>query len=469
LLLTDLRLYCTIIRWLSAIFHDKDNEMSNTEFPDFKQFDDFSLWVSELPEKEIQQWKTKDWNKMFEKLISYIENSNEIEIALKIKNLTKRKHKWTKFDVFRNQKSNLLAFAKLYKNFRFEPQQLKAIKKSAKEAGKQLAQDTLIHLENIALKPYSQCREDYEYVAQKISDIVLQQSGYSEKDKEQMKAKIAYNGKLEFGGDTFFPDEKNKAEALISYGNGEDFFVEMLMHECVHAYLQVKSAHQEELWKQGKKPAVGLDDDFYKLLNYNSLFDLDSLNWNRIPQEYHEILNAGYRKQPFEKYSYVYGVEAERAYRANSGKYSERNAVPMSVLLSEFCGWPSKIEQKNKMVVLKYKNPKISPEEMLKRANYVFKPVKPEIVKGFNIHINESNEVVVNVPDMYKCKEAMQLYYMLVANNPQISYFAYLRNKAANKIDSVTGLKLSEKSIHPKLKMAEKIMANKRKNYVRNK
>ena len=441
--------------------------MSNTRFLDFKQFDDFSAWVNSLPEEEIRQWKTKDWNKMFEKLVSYVENSNEIAIAQKIKNVTKIKNKWSKADIFRSHPENLLAFAKLYKNFRFEPQQLKAIKASAKAAGKQLAQDTQVHIENIATKPYSQSKKDYEYIAQKISDIVIEQSGYAGEDKEKMRAKFAYNAKLEFGGDTFFPDNKNES-TKISYGNGEDFFVEMIMHECVHAYLQVKTDHQKELWEQGKKPAAGLDDDFYKLMNYNSLFDLDSLNWEKIPPQYQDIFNKGYRKQPFEKYSYIYGLEAERAYRANSGKHSERSAVPVSVMLCEYCGWPSRIEQKKDGTTLKYKDSRISAEELLERTNYVFKPLKPEIVESLNIHINKNKEVEITVPNNQDSKDLMQLYYLYAANKPQMSYFAYLRGKTANKIDALTGLKLSKKQLHPKLLMIEKKMANKRRNSIRN-
>ena len=104
----------------------------------------------------------------------------------------------------------------------------------------------------------------------------------------------------------------------------------------------------------------------------------------------------------------------------------------------------------------------------MERTNYVFKPLKPEIVESLNIHINKNKEVEITVPNNQDSKDLMQLYYLYAANKPQMSYFAYLRGKAANKIDALTGLKLSKKQLHPKLLMIEKKMANKRRNSIIN-
>lgn len=406
------------------------NKKMSIEVPDFKQFDDFALWVAELPEKEIRQWKTADWNNMFEKLMSYIEGSKEIEIARKIKNLTRIKNKYTKEDIFYNHENNLLAFAKLYKNFRFEPQQLKSIRNLAKQAGAQLAKDTRVRIERIATAPYSECKKDYEYIAQKISEIVLQQSDYPEDDK--IEAEFKYDSKLKFGGDTFFPKNKNR-KTQISYGYGEDFYIDMMMHECVHAYLQAGSERQKELLKQGKKPLKCLDDDFYKLLQYNSVFSLNFLDMSKIPEEYQAIFNVGYRKQPLEKFSYVYGIEAERAYRLNSGKNSERAAAMVAVLLSDFCGWPSAAEESDNAVVLKYKN-KTPAEELLKRVHFIFDPIKKSNVEqAFNIHINKENELEMKIPHNYQIKDILAFYYQYISQRKDMSYKAYLNSNAANQ------------------------------------
>lgn len=411
--------------------------MSNINVPDFKQFEDFSKWVSDLPEQEIQQWNTADWNKMFEKLSAYVNNSKEIEIARKIKNLTCLKSKYSKDDIFCGNKENLLALAKLYKNFRFEPQQLKNIRNLAKQAGALLAQDTQVHIERIATAPYSQCQEEYTYIAQKISDIVLQQSDYSDEDKEKMRAEIVYNPKLKFGGDTLFQNKKNRTR--ISHGDGEDFFVEIMMHECAHAYLQISGENQKELWKQGKKPLNNMDDDFAKLLQYNARFNLN-LDWDKIPEEYYKFMNDGYRKQPMEKFSYVYGVEAERAYRRSSEKYSERTATVVAVLLNEFCGWPTTAEETKDATVLKYKN-KIPPEELMNRVSYIFAPIKnSNIEKAFNVHINNENEMEMKIPNIYKCKDLLVMYYQYITSNENMRLSAYLQNQSTNKADNSAGL-----------------------------
>ncbi|MBP5353357.1 MAG: hypothetical protein J6Y91_06330, partial [Alphaproteobacteria bacterium] len=330
--------------------------MSNIVVPNFHRDADFQDWVASLSEKEIQTWRTKDWNAMFEKLEHYVDNNRMLRLKCRFHNFFNNSKRYMPVAVFMSRDSrNVAALTKLYKNFRLEPAQFDIIRRTARQAGQFLAMKSDVHLEKIALMSHIRSHAEYEKVAQLASDIVLQQSEYAPQYKERMAVKSEFAEKQKFGGVAHLRDSRYPLEIIqptIYYGFGGDSFAELMFHESAHAYLQTGTAMQEKLADRGIYPLAEMDRDFYRLMRYNYTFYLPSEGVVKSLRNYFKRDNGlqkyddaamfmkGYQRQPVEKYSYIYGMEAERAYRRDKKQLSERGALSMLQVLGVTCGYP---------------------------------------------------------------------------------------------------------------------------------
>lgn len=265
------------------------------EVPDFETNQNFSDWVENLSDKEIQSWRAKDWNKMYDKLFQFIGNSPEIEAQasealeagqyytwedgtfLTINDLSKEQLIKVKRKIFCEKFKNIedpisQAMSKLYANYRMEPKQKEIVQKLAEEAGKKVASTREIHTADISTSDHS--RNLYN-ATEVIERIVYEQTSYPEAleklgyDKEKLRAK------LETKKSSYRSGGASKTEGVPAIEVGEnnkyaDVPLDTIFHEAAHAHLQIfKYELIEELKKI--KPVKDFDEDFINLLTNNQI------------------------------------------------------------------------------------------------------------------------------------------------------------------------------------------------------
>jgi len=325
--------------------------------PDFRTIQDFREWVKGLDEKEIQSWRAKDWNKMYEKLSQSIDNSIEIEeripaflrsgkyftqTDLRPEDLSEEKLALAKKKLFMRGVENIFVMAKLYMNYRMEPEQLKKIYELAQKAGK-------IASEHRSYGNVFGWDEDIKTKMKSIDSIVLEQSSYPKVFKQRGILEYplhSYINLMEKDGSTVGYTSNSKGTPQINIARIDkygDMRWGTMFHEAAHAHLQSKkSEFGEEIAKV--KPVETFDDDFAQLLNNNNDFYFDSDMYIKVVKKYKigtilycmgktsgklakKMLStiAPYRRQPVEYFAHFYGYIAERSFRRVSGQYTERH------------------------------------------------------------------------------------------------------------------------------------------------
>lgn len=308
----------------------QDNK--KTEIPDFKTLSDFSTWAESLKEEEIQSWRTKDWNKMYEKLFAFINKSEEIEAEipefLKIRKIdvpvtefSQKELELARRLVFIDKQDAVSALAKLYANYRMEKENVKKIYDLAVEAGKKAAETGEISAAKTWMGEYAyktgiKDKSTLSHDANLIEKIVYEQSSYPEELeklgylREGLRADIKLDSSPFNAGSV--SNAHRKPEIHISHRIGEDAPLDAMFHESAHAHLQILKYGLKDKFAT-IKPRNEFDDDFVKLMVNNEMLYL-----------IHVPIEKGYRNQPREYFAHLYGHTAERSFRRKSKQYSER-------------------------------------------------------------------------------------------------------------------------------------------------
>ena len=453
--------------------------MATLSVPDFKTSEDFVGWVNGLEDKEIQSWKTKDWLAMYEKLTSLIDNDEKLksECIQHIKNLEKeiplekrligelRKtfntplNKIGKENIiidfsqrcryFAEKADNIPAFIKLYNNYRFEPQQLKAIKELAKDNGKKISEEQDIDLSKISgiMSDSVTHRDDMLKTANAVDKIVKDNIDLPHEKSSQIHISISQGR-----GNAA---KTNIASTSVIYLGlaRSDSMMDVMFHESAHAHLQNSSMYQQVMLARNKLPmekyADELNKDFYKLMSFSDSFYLsphvkdtyanllihqnNALTSEELGNKLKE-LRKGYKKQPNERYSIIFGIEAEREFRRQNKQNSERTAVYVKRYLQPLMGDPVASKYINGNIQIEYKSSILmhGNQELIRRFNYLMEGADTELLKALNIH-EEGKNIVLTIPKEYSFRE--KIIEVFQKNCPKNNLLAYSRNKLAQKID----------------------------------
>ena len=372
------------------------------EIPDFRIFLDFVNWTKTLSEEEIQSWRAKDWNKMYEKLFAFINKSPEIEATLKeglkngkyyirndgqeitISDLSVKQQSDVKRRIFLQEPEALMSLAKLYKNYRMEPEQIKKIYELAQKAGEKSA--TTGEISTARTSTDSSCYSLLN-TAETIEKIVYEQSSYPKMReklgliKNGLRANIEVKDNMDANGGTSNIEEKPIIE-IRKKKKFADVPLHTIFHESAHAHLQIFKYELIEKLAQ-IKPIEEFSDDFVQLLTYNNMLYINDKVSETIKfaQELSLVINTiessekllktptetrtgkndyfeYYRKQPLEYFARLYGDVAERSFRRHSSQYSERGILLALKYLSKIdkeLGEPSDItNDKHGNIIFKF-------------------------------------------------------------------------------------------------------------------
>ncbi|MBP3687517.1 MAG: hypothetical protein J6J35_04030, partial [Alphaproteobacteria bacterium] len=339
--------------------------MSDLNIPEFKSSDDFSKWVQSLDEKEIQKWTTDDWLKMYEKVDAYVVSDDYVD-KIKKKLLEDMGGKTTlsigsttwKFDEelekrlansayrFANVEARE-AFAKLYENYRFEPEQLAYIQECGKRDGEKLARRG-VDAADLAIESSLTNNTDFIKNMDEMGDIVKEGTSYANRTDISHTTYAIGSGSGYGAKVTFREPGTATVEFARDFGYENDRGIRTGFHEFAHAYAQGGGQLQRELATEGTLAHPELGRNFQKLMEKNKDYYL--LCRGKMDSVYN-----GYHRQPTEKYSEIYGITAERSFRAASGQVSERNALKVSDwLCSEGMGRPTRVTSVDGKIKLEY-------------------------------------------------------------------------------------------------------------------
>lgn len=421
--------------------------MSELQVPDFNTLDDFKNWVVKLEDKEIQSWTTKDWLKVYEKIDAYVESpdfdriyreklpklvkdgvfSGTVEELANPTNLNISALKRRAFIKSDQVTRNLLG--NLYSNYRFEPEQLEIIRKLGKNAGTQLAEKG-IGATSIAIPTKNSTNTALYDVMHSANNITINQTNYQQFGWD-------YKNYFSVGID----DEmaaRGEARRLLS-GNNEliinskrvaDEGIHVSFHEAAHLHMQNGGIGQREgMSKHGIRAVDMLDEDFYKLMEKNQDYYISPRTQDEINELYSalEVCDEKtarkirvrdynrYHKQPIERYSEIYGIEAERAYRQTSGRLTERTAMkvadyiagtegmpPLSDGTITNIGRPEEVKYTEKGIELTYKSYDTEPEKLEKAIKAKFARADEKILQDMNIKTSKLfGEVKLTIPNSY--------------------------------------------------------------------
>lgn len=416
--------------------------------PDFDSLDSFSVWVKNLEAEEIQSWKTKDWLAMYDKIEKYTSSSEfanvcKTEIPKMVEkgqlkgygeSLTGIANSW--IASIPNSKNYLFtemcgdSFEKLYRNFRFEPEQLKYIKKIAKEAGEKLANQG-VDAAQLVIPTTEEGNFSKESLisntTRKINNIAQNSTAYPEDSR--VNTYIEINTNLTNASGDAGPISANTSKIRMNPNNLYDAAIAIGAHESAHINFQSQSPLQQNLLREDILAHPELGKDFQLLMEKNCLFYLQPDNIRRrysqnqsvvglfSPEELKKIWLKqfdGYKNEPMEKFSNIYGDEVERAFRHASGQGSERTAIKVVNFLETpippsldgtqkvEIGNPEKVNYSNGDIVLTYKSYEHSPEDVMNAIKDRFKNADEKLLNDMNITLDKTfGEVKLTVPKGY--------------------------------------------------------------------
>lgn len=284
------------------------------EIPEFKTQEDFPTWVKSLSDKQIQSFKTKDWLHIYENLDKL---TTEMQIV-----------------PYHFTKENALDFAKLYRNYRFEPQQSEYIRKIAREAGEELAKSENISPAALAIaiskdELYDDRASHIASATRSINRIVAKNTAYT--PEQRPDTEVFINNNINSGGDAGSISYK-VSRIRMNSSLLRDGVIYAAAHESAHINLQTQSPMHKQLFNEGIIAHPEMGEDFQKLMKKNGEYYLHPDDIKMAANHIHLTRTEfnGYRKEPMERYSNLYGFEFERAYRRTSGYASERNAMKVA-------------------------------------------------------------------------------------------------------------------------------------------
>lgn len=337
--------------------------MSDISVPDFKSLEDFHNWVKGLDSKAIQSWKTDDWLKMYEKVDAYVASDDFVKVY------KERAAELAGRGIFAEDSADDVlklagdveirkcAFTELagddlgimYRNYRFEPEQLAYITKIAQQDGQKLA---AMSFDAAALAMSDTDRK----IGDKLNIIerITKEGTHYGKEKETGDVYCQIQIDRTISGGDASSIKRGSSCMRINPDVFPDANVSVAFHEFAHIYNQGQNQLQKEVAEKGILAHPELGRNFQKLMEKNSEYYLtaaraqavlDKVDYSLFPaSQWTAISNRaynGYHKQPKERYSNIYGKTAERAFRAASGQTSERNAIRVADIIGGPKGVPA--------------------------------------------------------------------------------------------------------------------------------
>lgn len=324
------------------------------EFPDFKTIEDFCEWANAVPEKEVHNWTAKDWNKMYEKLNEVVCASPEIDKIFKERYPDARA--WTqetiekmKKRIFLEKQDNIYALGRLNQNYRFEKSQFDAIRRYGRQAGEKLS-ECFIDAAPLYLMQGGGRDATLRLTTDVAQEIVYEQSNIPQALEAQNKARYALQADVitDYSAGTAYAANGSEKPKIVLGKLMRDDNINVLFHEAAHAHLQ----HYKNLdGMQDVMPTNWLDEDFHKLLQNNSDYYISGEMVEKDGRNIMEIMKdplidrklqrsvflnelTMYSNEPMERFSRLYGTEAERGFRHLTGQTSERNAMRVLQILN---------------------------------------------------------------------------------------------------------------------------------------
>jgi len=392
--------------------------MSDLQVPDFNTLRDFKIWAALLDDKEIQAWTTKDWLKVYEKIDAYVMSPDFDKIYREMvpklieknvfvgtaEDLVDRPSIPCKRIAFLSDEATKNCLGHLYSNYRFEPQQLEVIKRLGKEAGEKMSQKKDIDLATLAIKTKNKTPEGIYNVMKSANEITIGQTSYSNDSNYRNWFSVGVNDKMEDRGRA-----TGKGELFINSRQIADESIHVSFHETAHLHMQNKFSWQ----RTHISPAIdNLGSDFHKLMEKNMDYYITfHQNVEYSPQRKPVAERyKRYHKQPVERFSEIYGIEAERVFRSKTGQYSERNAIKVNDILREktYLGHPQKaFVDENGFVNLIYKPDAENLEEIFTKQ---LSEVDENIIKKINLIRNANGTVGLRVPKDISFTNALNTY-----------------------------------------------------------
>ncbi len=312
--------------------------------PDFDNIGEFKKWVGNLDERAIQKWTAADWVAFYKK----IEPLSAEWFSSPHKMMTTCTEE----------------FIKLHSNYRLEPKQLEYIRELARQAGKELAEQNVdaaelaIKTTNTDLINPANRNNAVRKMTEKVDNIAAESTKYAPEHRLQTMSIIDETmGNTQ--GVANMKGEKGFASIRVNTASAVDNTINVSAHEAAHVHFQTGNPLQMELLQKKILAHPELGDDFAALMMYNNKFYLDSRtidDWftykSIAPLDEWGKKFRGYSHQPVEKFSEIYGIEVERAYRHASGQISERTALKV-------CGYigktPEAVQYTSKGIEITYR------------------------------------------------------------------------------------------------------------------
>lgn len=413
--------------------------------PKFSSSQEFKTFAHSISEETVRGWSTNNWLEMFENLADYVDNNPEfdkefrshIEKEVREGTLTRKKAAEYLADpkskrlYFVSNGENCEALGTLYRNFRLEEADFNAISAAAKKAGADLAESGSVDATRLAIsvekrggyfsdlvpQPYSM-RNTILNTGELVDNIVFNNSSYVGLVDSKTVLSDIHISTIN-GGATSQGAVNSTIEYGSSYSRRQDALT-VMFHESAHAHLQNATPWQQNLFSSdGIKPIEGLSDDFCQLMQFNKDFyihptDLPSFGKNqelisnafqhhlpqaevsRLLQEQHTLTDY-YQKQPIEKFSNIYGAEAERSFRKTSGQFSERVALNISNQLTDVLGKPSSVSHVEDGVLLSYK-PNSNEHHLKQKIEQCFHGLDKDILDKINLQQASDGTISFIVP-----------------------------------------------------------------------
>ena len=420
--------------------------MENLVIPEFKSSEEFVDWAKKLSEKDIQSFTAKNWVEFYDKLDNYVINSAEFEKIYqeKLPELVEK-------GVFQkpSEQPSLLETAvlkrrtfteldgtgdmlcKLNRNYRFEPEQLNIIRRMARVAGAKLAENG-VDAAAVAVSGTEINANSVLNMAQIADDLTIQQTEFSKHEQRYPHSTIHIDEKMSYNGVAQQVSDAHHKIAL-NPNNAKDEIIHTAFHESAHAHLQAGTQKQIMKLLNGEVANPALGTDFHTVMGWNGFYyitperaqrHLDGLSqifsYNEMRAINKRLYNS-YHKQPKERYSEIYGIEAERSFRKASGQKSERAAMRVAQSLEGMpvfgtsggnvatIGKPTELSYKSDGIHLNYEpSENISTDELLKNIEQRFAAADDNLKKQLNIHRNVFGQVDVRVPTTYTFKRNLE-------------------------------------------------------------
>ncbi len=382
------------------------------EVPDFEHIDDFKAWVAGLDERQIQRWKADDWYAVYEK-VDDVRAWPDWKYEQKLRaegvadEFIKEAKALTEGDkvVYFNQKcfdySCKDELDKLFKNSTLKPKEMDCVKRLMQ---RNTVCASANDLEELATYMYDR-KVLVKGMTETVENITANTTEYLPEQRLNVNCEI----NEDIGASRGDANVRTKGKATIRMNTASvaDNSIGTAAHEAAHVHFQVGNHGQIELLQKGIMAHPELGKDFAALMMYNHEFymhpdyidDYCRAQGGVLLKEYQQNFR-GYSHEPIEKFSQVYGLQTERAYREVSGQISERAAMRINGIIDKT---PKFVQYTEKGIELTYRagmDENFSGEKLLKQIKGKF---RNSVLEDMNVMLDEATgEVKVTVPKSYE-------------------------------------------------------------------